>query len=246
MLLNENNRSIKRFEGAQGAVRTKRKVDMIEKHRLEQRSFATLLPQLRSSTADLRHAAQQGLEGVDEWLRNANHSRWTKLPANASPLQTREGNLQHLRSALTEFRESKHFEMLESLKDLFDTRTGEPRINNPTQIMNVRELFRCYVFSTTLIHFSRTIIEFLELVLEIEKANPKARIQLPSAFAKKLVEAANDTDGGGNPLDMGAKAAGREDDASSTSTRVDQEDKAGAGKKAKKAKRKTVYCKFAA
>jgi hypothetical protein len=256
--LDETSKTAKDLSGLQGGAntRTKRKVDQMTKNRPEGMEFAALIPRLRDSTAPLRDAAQRGLEGVSDWLSLANRSRWTKPKslASAAPIQTREGNLQALRESLQEFRDGRHTEVLEPFKHMFDPTTGQLKMDKMQNGMaSGRELFRCYVFSTCLIAFSITVIELLELVLEIEKANPKPKIQLPAAFARKLVQAANGQNGGGNPLDMGAKSRGTEDDSNSTDTLVNEEDqdedvdhdeKHGDGKKKKKAKAKRVYCEL--
>jgi hypothetical protein len=107
--------------------------------------------------------------------------------------------------------------VLDNYSELFDGKTGEPRKAIPIMTHASRNLFRCQVFTTTLTGFSDVLVEWLEMLLEIEKRNPKSVFQFPGGGTKAVVEAANDKEGGGNPLEMG----GANDDASSTSTLVE-------------------------
>ncbi len=175
----------------------------MEDHRHPGTKLEELMPILASSTADLRAAAEKGFEEAIGWLNTANHSRWRK-PRDPVPLSTREANLAKFRSVLAEFRETKHFDLLEPFRGSFDSKGALKPEYVPTVHHNARDLFKCHVFTANLIAFSIALIGFLSFLLELERKNPKPRLQLPTAFTKKLVQSANEKDGGGNPLDMGA------------------------------------------
>lgn len=204
--------------------RIKRAIGDMEKRRHPGTLLDDLFPILDTCTADLRSAAQTSLEDAINWIDVVNHSRWTKPPKNATDISTREANLVRLKEALAEFRSTKHFQILEPYRDLFD----ENGVIKPSSHTIVRastpSVFRCNVFTSSLISFCLSLVGFVELLIMIEKANPKAKIQLPSAFAKMLIKSANEKTGGGNPLDLGT-GTNEEDDsdvASSTSTLVEQ------------------------
>jgi hypothetical protein len=242
MLTDESHNSlfkVSREEESHTNHRIKHAVNHMEKHRHAGTKIDDLLPIIASSTSDLRSAAKTGLDDAIKWLDVANHSRWTRPPKGATEISFREANLARLKETLAEFRATKHFELLKPYRELFDER-GNVRPEAATAMRaSTPTVFRCNVFTSSLISFSIVLVGFLELLLEVERANPKARIQLPAAFAKMLVKSVNDKSGGGNPLDLGT--GNSEDDssdgASSTTTLV--ENKKEKVKKATRAKAKT-------
>ena len=205
----------------------KRRVDEYSQHDIPGTDYASLLPILASSTAPLRQAASDALKESINLLNTLNHSRWTS-PKASNPTETREQHLAHLRVALEEFKATNQFRLLDNYAELFDERTGEPKKSIPVLTHASRNLFRCQVFTTTLSGFSDVLVEWLEMLLELEKRNPKSKLQFPGGGTKAVVEAANDKEGGGNPMEMG----GENDDASSTTTLVE-----GRGEKAKTVRR---------
>lgn len=220
---------------------------LVERYRLEQTSLDDLLPIIESSTAPLRSAAETALVGAIAWLDEVNHTRWRKPKADPPHISVRQASLAHVRSALDEFRRSRHFAILEPLRDAFDERGHlKPELVGVYKYSG-RDLFRCCVFTTNLVYFAFVLIQFLELLLDIEKRNPKAKIQLPTRFGRGLVESANDKTGGGNPLDMGVKDPRQTeviDDVASEETAVDEDvEKSGKGGRAKK-KEKKVWCEY--
>lgn len=239
MLTDESHKSLFKVseeEESNTNYRVKKAVNTMEKHRHPGTKLDDLFPIIASSTADLRAAAQTGLEDGMKWLDTANHSRWTKPPKTATDISVREANLARLKEALADFRATKHFEVLEPYRNLFD----EAGNIKPESYRIVRSstptVFRCNVLTSSLISFSIALVDFLELLISVEKANPKAKIQLPSAFAKMLVKSANEKTGGGSPLDLGT---GNNEDhdseaASSTETLVE-------GKKKKAAKKAKTF-----
>ena len=239
VIIDESHKVLYKYPADQSSrtnYRTRKQFDDATKHRHPGTGLDDLVPIVARSTADLRAAADKGLNDAIEWLDVVNHSRWTKVPASAAAITVREANLASLKSALSEFRSSKHFEPLEPYRDLFDDSGNlRPHVRKTLRV-SASSVFRCNVFMSTLIAFSAALTELLEMLLEIERANPKARIQLPSAFARMLVKTANIRSGTINPLDMGNGEAEDEDevsdDASSTETLVEEKHKA----KVKKAK----------
>ncbi|WWC66524.1 uncharacterized protein I206_100427 [Kwoniella pini CBS 10737] len=206
MVVDEQNRSFKATmedTNSHSIVRVKAHVDKMEQHTEEIHSLTGLLPILAASTADLRRNSAKALDDISEWLLLVNHTRWKKKPANAPTIAQREENLNAVKESLKQFRESRHFDMLEPYKDSFDPTTGKLKEHLVEKYRySSRDLFRCFVFTSTLIAFTIDLVELLELLLQIEKDNPKSKIQLPNAFTKNVVKSANEK-GGGNPLDMG-------------------------------------------
>ncbi|ADV25553.1 Conserved hypothetical protein [Cryptococcus gattii WM276] len=235
--------------------------ERLEEHNHPSRSLDALVPILNESSADLRQASTKALKDISQWLTLVNHTRWKKVPADAPPLSQREENLENVKRALEAFRASKQFDVLEPYREFFDPITGEikPEALESYRYLT-RDLFRVYVLTSNLINFTLSLVTFLSLVLEIEKANPKSKIQLPNKFAKMLLKNANDKSGGGNPLDMGLKDMDGMDEASgrtseATEDVVDDVDDDGdesvttttvekkKDKKKKKEKKKRVYAK---
>lgn len=228
LLLDERAKAVQRYQngGSEGVFRQKRRAEDFAKHELEGTDYASLLPALEASTAPLREAAADALAESISLLHMLNHSRWTS-PKKTTPTSVREENAARLRAVLGEFKSQGQFRLLDNFKDLFDERTGEPKESIPALTYAARNLFRCQVFTTTLAAFADILVEWLELLLEIEKANPKPAFQFPGGgTAKAAVDAANDKEGGNNPLDMGVSG----DEASSTSTLVEGKKKKGQDK----------------
>jgi hypothetical protein len=228
MLLDERSKSSKRFEGeGEGAYRAKRRIDEFSQHNIPGTDYASLLPILETSTAPLRHAAIDALQESIDLLNTLNHSRWTS-PKSSTPINVREQHLARLREALQEFKAQDQFKVLANFSELFDPKTGEPRKDITAMTHASRNLFRCQVFTTTLSGFSDVLVEWLEMLLDIERNNPKSAFQFPggTGTTKAVMEAANDKEGGGNPMEMGGD--NQADDASLTSTLVDgKSDKEG-------------------
>ena len=229
MLMDETNKSLSKVSDEDSShtnMRVKKHWDSMKRDRHPGTALDDLVPILASSTADLRQAAAKGLDNAITWIEIVNHSRWSKPPSTAADIAVREADLARLKEALAEFRATKHFEVLEPYRQLFDD-AGNIRQDAQAAVRaSAPTVFRCNVFTSSLISFSLMLIEWLELLLSIERANPKAKIQLPSAFAKMLVKSANDTSAGGNPLDLGnGKDEDREDSASSTDTLVEGKEK---------------------
>jgi hypothetical protein len=226
MLLDEQSKSSKRFEGeGEGAYRMKRRIGEYSQHDITGTDYTSLLPILETSTAPLRQAAADALQESMDLLHTLNHSRWTS-PKSSNPINVREEHLTRLQAALQEFKTRDQFKVLDNFSELFDVKTGEPKKALPAMMHASRNLFRCQVFTTTLSGFSDVLVEWLEMLLEIERKNPKSAFQFPgrTSTIKAVMEAANDKEGGGNPMEMGGENG---DNASSTSTLVDSEPEKG-------------------
>ena len=205
------------------APRSKKVMEDLKKPRRPGTTLDELMPILASCTADLRHAAGTAFQGASDWLNTVNHSRWSK-PRDSTQQNVREKNVAELRAALTEFRETKHFHLLEPFREAFDS-SGHLRAEAASMLrLSSRDVFQCHVFTTNLIAFSLSLIDFLTFLLEVERANSYSRMQLPTKFTKKLVESANERGAGGNPLDMGANHL-QEVESESTETLVEGREK---------------------
>ncbi|KAK8866031.1 hypothetical protein IAR55_001182 [Kwoniella newhampshirensis] len=209
LIVEEQNQSQKLMENdplPHPAVRAKEHFNRMDEHTAPSQSLGGLLPLLEESTFDLRMTSVKALEDIMTWLHLVNHTRWKKVPVSAAPIAEREANLAAVKAALVEFRESRHFALLEPYRDHFDSDTGAIKPGNlDGHRYASRALFRCFVLTSNLVSFALVLIELMELLLEIERANPTAKIQLPYAFAKMLLKSANDKKGGENPLDMGIR-----------------------------------------
>jgi hypothetical protein len=226
MLLDQRAKGYKRLEAQGEAFRTKRRLNDYSDNDVNGTDYASLLPILESSTAPLRKAASEAITESIHFLDSINRSRWTS-PKNQAPTEVREQRLVQLRSALHEFRSENQFRLLENYSELFDEKSGEPKQSIPALTHASRNLFRCQVFMTTLSGFCEVLAEWLEMILELEKRNPKAKFQFPGGVTKAVVEVAGDKEGVNNPMDMGAE---RMDEAAVSTTtlvetRIDQEKK---------------------
>jgi hypothetical protein len=250
MVTDERHQSIKKRSEAthsHPAPRFEQHAKLAEKYRLDNTSLDDLLPILADSIAPLRSAAETCLHSAISWLDELNHTRWRKPKPESPSITVREGNLSRLRSEIDAFRQSGHFEMLKPFREAFDENGQlKPELVGMYKYTG-KDLFRCHVFTTNLVYFSLVLTEMLELLLDTERRNPKAKMQLPSKFAQHLVKSANDTEGGGNPLDMGLKEGAQtqaqaERDSVSEETLVDDDvEKSGKGGKAKKDKKKRIW-----
>ncbi|KAL7424784.1 hypothetical protein Q5752_000468 [Cryptotrichosporon argae] len=180
------------------------------------RSLEALLPALEVSTAELRAAATETFKLSIEWLDDVNRSRWRRSKTGTST-DEREAALTRLRAVLVEFRASKHFELLAPFEDMFDPTNGHLRAAElPHITASTRALFRCYLFSSSLINFALALDGFAAHLLALDKAHRRARAQWPTKFARAVVRSANDKSGGTNPVDLGVKGPTPDDDSEET------------------------------
>ncbi|KAL1410381.1 hypothetical protein Q8F55_004389 [Vanrija albida] len=170
------------------------------------RSLNDLLPQVSEATADLRAASNKGLEDAMFWLNEINHHRFKKHPVDSPVITVRQENLQRLKDALADFLNNKHLALLGPFKPLFDEQTGRLKITDPKNVdkvaLSLRSLFRCFIFTTTYVSYAKTLVDYLEFLLLIERTSPENKLQFPgpAKFADDLINTAtdkdqNDTDG---------------------------------------------------
>ena len=240
MILDERHQSLRQTTDETNphpAYRVKHGLKAIEDAQLPGTSMDELMPCLASSTADLRAAAEKGFDETCQWLNVLNHSRWWKK-RDVSSFAEREANLTNLRSSLAEYRATNLFTLLEPFREGFDSKgTLKPEYTSSIKL-SARDLFKCHVFTTNLIAFALALIEVLSLALEIERANPKARMHFPVRVAKNVVESANEKNAVGNPLDMSTNAE------ESSDTESLNADDASEGENISKEKRIRVYGTF--
>ncbi|WVO16954.1 hypothetical protein L204_104640 [Cryptococcus depauperatus] len=211
LIIEEQNRTLEKSRDnpiPHPIVNTHQHLQQMEQHSDPSRTLQSLLPILNQSTLELRQTCVNALQDIQTWLLLVNHTRWKKIPKSASPTAQREENLAKVKSVLQVFRESGQYKVFEPYRDLFDPQTGalKPHLHDTYRYMT-RDLFRSLILTANTVSFSLTLVSFLELLLEIEKRSPTAKMQFPTRFTKKLVESANDQ-GGENPLDMGLRDAG--------------------------------------
>jgi hypothetical protein len=242
----ERQAAVKRFTNEPDlhpAVRARKELAMREILRHPGSSLEELLPVLHDCTLEVRNAATKGLEDAISWLSMVNDTRWTSAK-NPTPLSGRESNLDNIKSTLAKFRTSKQFLLLDAFKTAFDD-NGDMKPDFRARLRySTQDIFRCNVFTTSLIGFILEEIDFLEYLLSIERKCSKAKFQFPAAFTKMLVRNANSTHGPGNPLDLGAKINGMDEGShtpSNASIAGDEEKEGATNKKEKAPKAAKTY-----
>lgn len=198
------------------------------KHEEERNGHALdqLLPILDETSSQLRSTCYDALANGIEWLDWVNSHRWRRgakaYPKDsdaATGLSLRRENIANLKAALANFRENEHPKLLEPFRNLFDPSTGElltgkdaedRNLSAARHGMSTRSLFLCFVFSTNLVSYATSLIEFLETLAEIEQRNPSNRFQLPTALGS-LFKVAASPSARLNPLEMGNDEAELDD-----------------------------------
>lgn len=206
MTLDERNTAWKKMEG-DGSIlhpqpHRKRMLELQEKNRHPGTAIDDLIPLLRESTSALRTSASEAIEEAMNWLDEVNHSRW-KSAKKATSISAREERLSALKTELELYRSQGRHALLEPVETAFDAdghiipaKIGHLRFST-------RDLFTTFLLSTHLIYFCQELVEFLELLLEIERENPKNKWNFPKKVAAAVKENAGDQGSGGNPLDLG-------------------------------------------
>lgn len=196
------------------------------------RSLEDLLPVLELSTRELRQAAQDALNGAAAFLDEINNTRWKKAPADAPTTADRDKQRQHLADTLAQYRKSGHFEILAPFKDLFDPVTGELKPAPEKHLTgSIRGLFRCFVFTSSLISFCVTLQQYLDYVHLIEISNPKSKLQFPGKFVESVVENATDPSTGDNQYGLGVNEPLQDNDFDDHSSATSSTSKTHKGKK---------------
>lgn len=201
-----------------------------ETERIGSRTIEHLLPILHDSSSKLRAACYSSMQDGIYWLEWTNQHRWYRgnaaYPSEETAqqgLEKRRTNLEELRTALSEFRQSDHLRLLEPFRSLFDEETGNFKDNadnlsdTDTFRLSTRSLFLTFVFVTNLVSYATTLIEFLQVLLEIEARSPCNKVQWPFQL-KHAVKVATSRGGTSvNPLESGTHDVDGEDDEDSDS-----------------------------
>lgn len=227
------------LNGAPAADRAEKIRNLVgETERTGSRAIEHLLPILHDSSSRLRTSCLTSMQDGIDWLEWTNRHRWYRGKA-AYPsgetvqqgLDKRRANLEELRNALTDFRQSDHLQLLEPFRELFDAETGN--FKNDTDNMSdtdslrlsTRSLFLTFVFVTNLVSYATTLVEFLEVLLEVEARSPRNKIQWPFQL-NNAVKVATSRDGTSvNPLEIGSDTIDDDDDDSSTTDSTSTADK---------------------
>jgi hypothetical protein len=190
-------------------------------------------------------------DGID-WLEWTNRHRWSRgIAAYPSGETAQQGldkhraNLEELRNALADFRQSDHLQLLEPFRDLFDAETGNFKNNadnmsdTDTFRLSTRSLFLTFVFVTNLVSYATTLVQFLEVLLEVEARSPRNQIQWPFQL-NTAVKVATSRDGASvNPLEIGSDSVDEDDDDRSTTDSEDNHEKTKKRQTKEEKRRKT-------
>lgn len=236
MVVEERHRNIEAGSGSHPQVRLDQAKEMYQSHKRDGYDLDDLMPILAESTAALRKACRISLERCSRWLDEVNHSRWTKRKSTSS-LAERETSIAALKEELEGYRAKGQFAMMDRFRDHFDTNGNITAAGQADVRYTARDMFMCNVFTSNLVAFALSVIEFQEMLLEMERKAPKAKIQLPGAFAKMLLKTANDKQVS-NPLEIGTGPEDHSTGGESQDTLVDEKDEKGS----KKDKKARTYC----
>lgn len=138
-------------------------------------------------------------------------------------LEKRRRNLEQLRIALSEFRQSEHLQLLEPFRNLFNAQTGEfldtdgHLSGRDAFRMTSRSLFLTFVFATNLISYATSLVDYLQVLLEIEARSPRNKIQWPLQLGSAVKIATSRGGRSANPLEIGTHDVDAETDDDSDS-----------------------------
>lgn len=192
MILDEKAKSHAMLRATDQHHRRKEHLLNIEKHRHKGTAIDELIPILASASAPLRSACSDALGGFIAHLEAVNHSRWGKLK---TPLD--HSMVQRVRKELEAYGEGSHA-ILEPFKEAFNT-DGTLSGEAGHFRYSARDLFTCYLFSTSLTYFATVLLQLLELAEHVVDADNKWNF--PTSIGRAMKESAEDKSGG-NPLDM--------------------------------------------
>ena len=230
MILDERAKALSKLSETADAHHKRRKqyIQNIADNQHPGTAIYDLLPILSSSTAPLRSASSDALSEIMAYLNGVNHSRWGKL--KASNTQVRQESFARLQVALSQYKSHDSIALLEPFRNTFDS-TGHLRPELIGKMRySARDLFTCYLLTTSLTAFAQVLVELMELVLKLEEASPGNKWNFPANIKKAISDNAMDKNGG-SPLDMRREA--------SEETLVDRDGDEQTGKQAKKAAKQT-------
>jgi hypothetical protein len=130
-----------------------------------------LLPRLRETTYELRSAASNALAAVSGTISFVNATRWSwrsTVDALTQEERSLDSAAERLKSALAEFKATERLRLLEPF---------EPHIGSPAAPLH--GLYRCYVFSASIVVVSEAILAVVETVQEITGKRSKNRLWAP-------------------------------------------------------------------
>lgn len=186
-------------------MRVKEEIDLIEARRKAGGlTLDDLMPQVAALSQDLRQHAEIVMLGEIEWLDRVNYHRYSKLPADFPGIESRSAALHALEDALLEFRQSKQLKILDNYRDMFDAEGKLKTSVAPHLATDMRPLFQTFVFTSTLVQFCTTLIEWAQLLIGIEAENPNNVLQYPGRkrFISTLWSSAKDEDTGEDAFDF--------------------------------------------
>lgn len=186
-------------------LRVKEEIDLIEARRhAGGLTLDDLMPQVASLSQELRQVAEIVMLGEIEWLDKVNYYRYSKLPKDFPGIESRSAALHALEDALLRFRQSKQLQILDGYRGLFDAEGKLKTSVAPHLATDMRPLFQMFVFTTTLVQFCTTLIEWTQLLIGIEAKNPDNVLQYPGRkrFISTLWSSAKDEDTGEDAFDF--------------------------------------------
>ncbi|KZT59231.1 hypothetical protein CALCODRAFT_450301 [Calocera cornea HHB12733] len=196
-----------------------------------------LLPLLLDGTRGLLAACEGALKGRIEWLRYVNSTRWRGSKSQKeeeSAYEEAKAQVEAVRTALASLRGEQRLRVLEPFEKFFDPASGnlleEIRQRADERIFAANSLFLCFVFGTTLKAYAETLLELLDVLVELQRKRARNRLWFPSGFGKigRKLLARHADEGTGLEMGVSAAVAAGEDDATAVdSSSVSVEDDEG-------------------
>lgn len=161
-------------------------------------SLDKLMPEVAVLSQDLRQQAAAVLLAEMEWLEMVNTHRYSKVPADFPPIESRAAALRSLEDALHEFRQNKMLQILDDYRYLFDADGKLKTATMPSLPEEMRPLFQMLVYTATLVEFCTSLVDWAKLLLRVEIENPNNVLQFPGRerFISTLWNNAKDEDSG--------------------------------------------------
>jgi hypothetical protein len=152
-----------------------------------------MLPVIKDTTADLRHACCNGVATVQASIDAVNKNRW-RIDAEATTKchQNFDASIAQLSATLTAFKETNSKMLIEPYMPLLrDAHTREAR-----RALPLRSLYLSYVFATNLIVVGDVLLSFMEQVKATGEKRKNNRLWAPKGLRsiKKLFTERDDED----------------------------------------------------